>query len=245
VHNIESTKDDSVDFPFYVLRNFLPNPDFYRKLILENNLINCAGLYSPGDDVDVAANIKEETLKYICDVVSQVINDRVWYPFLRRGYMQSIAFRRQTVKYESLSAAHIDRHLEIDYDINGKTIFGNYKHWALICDLTPIKNSARFSFCENQEKERFFDLDPYRHLGLSAILEKVSEKTHETTLVRSNWTKYKDFFYEYNTALLFPSNYFHTVTDIECSEETPRALFSSWVYSGFNHKYFELPPLQT
>lgn len=210
------TKDASVDFPFFVIKDFLPNPEVYRKIVLNSEHDNSKG-YWVGDHVIVPPEFANATMGYIFDTAASILDDYIWTP---RPF---ISFRRLEEPKTSELAAHIDRLREYDFDAKGRPIYSRFTYWAFIMDFTPQDKSARFAFCEHVSGERFV-----KH-HTSPDLQKQKDSTQ--------WKIYKDFYYSYNTAIMFPAHYWHTAIDFACSKEMPRTMAVTWFYSGFNPKY--------
>jgi hypothetical protein len=210
------TKDTSVNFPFFIIKDFLPNPELYRKMVLEGEYDKTNG-YWVGDNVILPQEFKDRTLEYILDTAAKTLNDYVW------THRPFISFRRLEQPRTSELAAHVDRPKEFDFDNQGRPIYANYKYWAFILDFTPQDKSARFCFCENDSGERF--------VKASTLPDLERQKDF------SKWSIYKDFYYSYNTAIMFPAHFWHTAIDFTCSKELPRTMAVTWFYSGFNAKY--------
>jgi len=210
------TRDTSVNFPFFIIKDFLPNPEVYRQMVLQAEYDKSSG-YWVGDNVIVPKFFKDKTLEYILDTGSNILNDYVW------THKPVMSFRRLEEPRSSELIAHVDRLPEYDFDKQGRNIYARYTYWAFIFDFTPQEKSARFCFCEHESGERYIRADT------PANLEKQKDP--------KQWKIYKDFYYSYNTAIMFPSNYWHTAVDFACTKETPRTMGVTWFYSGFNAKY--------
>lgn len=210
------TKDTSVDFPFYIIKDFLPNPETYRNIVLQSPYDNSKG-YWVGDNVIVPPAFSDTTLGYIFDSAASILDDYIW------THRPFISFRRLEEPRTSSLAAHIDRLKEFDFDSNGRSLYSRFPYWAFIMDFTPQEKSARFCFCEHISGERFVNAHT------KPDIEKQSDP--------AQWKIYKDFYYSYNTAIMFPSHYWHTAIDFACTKEMPRTMAVTWFYSGFNPKY--------
>lgn len=210
------TKDTSVDFPFFIIKDFLSNPQELRKIILDAPFKNDDGVWV-GRNTILHPNYQDYLYGLAQKTACEILNDYVWSP------EQAIDFRKlDDPNYPSPTAAHVDRFFWYDFDKNNRPIYNNYMHWSFILDCTPIQNSARLCFCEDLEGSRYGTFE-----------ESKSSKIRDY----SQWKIYKDFYYSYNTAVMFPSNLWHTARDFVCSKEVPRTMFASWFFSGFNAKY--------
>ena len=211
------TKDTSVDFPFFIIKDFLPNPEVYRKMVLEAEYDQSSG-YWVGDNIISHPFYANKTLEYIASTASGILQDYIWY--IDSSF---INFRRLTQPKHSELHAHIDRFSRYDFDEHGRPIYVNHPMWSFIFDFTPQEQSARLCFCEDLNGQRF-----------ATFKTPVDIPKQQDS---SQWKIYKDFYYSYNTAVMFPSNYWHTAIDFACSKEMPRTMGVAWIYSGFNAKY--------
>lgn len=213
------TKDTSVHFPFYIIKDFLPNPEEYRNIVLNAKYNNTNGFWV-GDNVIVPEHFSDKTVDFITQTANSILNDYVWCP------KKLITFRRLQQPKQSELAAHMDRIKEFDLDSEGRPLYSRYTFWAFIFDFTPQNKSAKFSFCEHISGEKCFN--PF---GSAETRKTIVQKDY------SQWKSYKDFYYSYNTAIMFPCHYWHTATDFICSKENPRTMGVAWFFSGFNPKY--------
>lgn len=221
-------KDETVDFPLYVIKDFFKDPEFYRDTLLKSEEKRHARHSYIGNNLETSLCFYEPTLFYTLDAASDIIGDYVWVPFIKTDRLATIQFRKQTDPTEtSVLAAHTDRYEFLDFDRLGRPVFSSYLHWSLIVNLTPTKNQGQLCFCENSKGERFKPIDFFQ--DQDAIGDSLRD--------HSQWRVWKEIDYEYNSAILFPSNYWHTPQNIKCSLEEPRIIFTTWFYSGFNAKY--------
>lgn len=210
------TKDTSDGFPFYIIKDFLPNPEVLRQIILKGEYDKSSG-YWVGDNIIVPKQLADNVLGYVLDHAASILDDYVW------THRPFISFRRLEEPRTSELAAHIDRLKEFDFDARGRPLYANNTYWAFIMDFTPQEKSARFCFCEHESGERFATPNT------KPDLQKQSDP--------AQWKIYKDFYYSYNTAIMFPAHYWHTAIDFACTKEMPRTMAVTWFYSGFNAKY--------
>lgn len=219
-------KDDQVDFPLFIIKDFFEDPDFYRNVLLNAKENNQNGNFI-GKNLDVDPCFYDSTAFYVLNAASQILNDYTWIPVI--GNL--IHFRRQTDSNESsILATHTDRFEFLDFDQTGRSIFSNYMHWSFIVTLTPAEKQGSLCFCENIKTGERLKQIKYRQ-----DIEK--EEVWDCITNHDEWKIWKEVYYEYNSAIMFPSHFWHTALNIKCSKEHPRTMFTAWFYSGFNSKY--------
>jgi len=224
-------KDNQVDFPLYVIKDFLPDPYSHRQVLLNAEISNVKGFFT-GDNLIVSEDFLQSTYKSVLETAFYILNDYVWVPFLSTVDQntdfewQAIQFRRQEDEnHKSILAAHHDRLEIFDFDSVGRPIFAPYTFWSFIFSTTPEEKSAKLCFSENRKGERFSKIEPYK------------KHCQQEMTNFDEWKTYKEVDYEYNSAIMFPAHFWHSVVNIKCSKENPRTIFASWFYSGYNHKY--------
>jgi len=212
-------KDTSVSFPLYVIKDFLPDPGSYRETVLSAPTASEKGFWV-GENVTVPGSLTDKTVSLVFNTAERILNDYIWIPQKR------VFFRRLYEAKPSELVAHMDRLKDFDFDQRGRAVYANYTYWSLIFDFTPQDRSAKLSFCRHASGEVCFN--PYQ-----------SSHTRQISVQKdaSQWKAYKDFYYAYNTAIMFPAHYWHNASDFLCSKSMPRTMGVCWFFSGFNPKY--------
>lgn len=210
-------QDTETDFPLFVIKNFLPNPEQYRETVLKASVANKNGAWV-GDEVIVSDDLKLSTINYIFSCAENILNDYIWSP------QPLIAFRKLKEPRASNLIVHTDRFHFFDFATGGRPVFAHWAHWSFIFDFTPQNNSARLKFAKNKKGEPCVFI----------FKEQFGKEFENKLLDKSEWTFYKEIPYFHNTAIMFPSHYFHTAENFMCSEEMPRTMGATWFYSGYN-----------
>lgn len=214
-------KDESVDFPLFVITDFFPNPEEIRYEVLQAPLRYDNGPWV-GDNVNISDETRIKTMKYILSTAKDILKDYVWC----FNISVPLEFRKlEDSSKTSEFIVHTDRFEWLDFDQQGRSLLSKWDHWSFVFDLTPTENAAKLSFGEYINGEK----------TLSCLLKHPNRG--EIMRDASSWKFYKHHYYSYNSAVMFPSNYWHTASDFICSKQVPRVNGAAWFYSGYNPVY--------